>query len=87
MGGRLLPGIQVPIANFMYENEAGARVTIYMRTFGGEGAEISFHCRPDHDTGVFYWINKGMGYAIAGEMEKEKPLDVAKLAYRKIDPM
>ena len=87
VGGRLLPGIQVPVAHFMYENEAGERVTIYMRTFGGEEAEISFHYRLDRDIGVFYWVNKGMGYAIAGEMEKENLLEVAKLAYREIDPM
>ena len=87
VGGRLLPGHKVPVAHFMYENEAGERVTIYMRTFGGEGAEISFHYRRDDDIGVFYWVNKGMGYAIAGQMEKESLLSVAKLAYREIDPM
>lgn len=49
--------------------------------------EISFHYRRDDDIGVFYWVNKGMGYAIAGQMEKDKLLEVAKLAYREIDPM
>ena len=41
VGGRLLPGLNSPIAQFMYENKKGQPLTLYLRTFTGEGRQTA----------------------------------------------
>ena len=36
--------------------------------------------------GLFYWIDKPFGYALAGELSREELQPLAQLVYRQINP-
>ena len=86
VGGRLLSASSGPAALFMYQNEAGRRLTLYLSTAGAGIEETAFRYVHEAGIGVFYWIDGPLGYAIAGEMDKPKLLEVANLIYRQINP-
>ncbi|HEY2024987.1 anti-sigma factor [Paraburkholderia sp.] len=70
VGGRLLPGEAGPAAQFMYENRAGARLTLYVT--GMSRDETAFRLFRDGSRRTFYWINNGMGYALSGAIAEDK---------------
>lgn len=65
VGGRLLPGESGPAAQFMYEDKTGKRLTLYITAALKHTATIQM--LPDiNEQSTFYWISKGMGYALSG---------------------
>ena len=86
VGGRLLAGQRGPAALFMYENQKGERLTVYVRRSGGAGGETAFRYAHKDRVGVFYWIDGPLGYAISGEIEKPRLLEVANAIYRQLNP-
>jgi len=70
VGGRLLPGEAGPAAQFMYENQAGARLTLYVTGISRD--ETAFRLFRDGNRRTFYWINDGMGYALSGAIAEGK---------------
>jgi len=84
VGGRLLPGETGARAQFMFENSAGERVTLYVGTLEGPAAarETAFRFTADGPVPSFYWIDQGFGYALAGRLPREVLLKLATLAYR-----
>lgn len=76
MGGRLLPGDGGGArAQFMYEDPAGERVTVYVGALAQDksGAdETAFRFQRDGATSAFYWVDRGLGYALAGELPRER---------------
>ncbi len=86
VGGRLLAGRRGPAALLVYENQKGERLTIYVRRSAGAGGETAFRYAHKTGVGVFYWIDGPLGYAIAGEIEKPRLLEVASAIYRQLNP-
>jgi anti-sigma factor RsiW len=70
VGGRLLPGDAGPAAQFMYENQAGARLTLYVT--GGTHDKTAFRLLRDGDRRTFYWVSDEMGYALSGAIAEAK---------------
>jgi anti-sigma factor RsiW len=70
VGGRLLPGEAGPAAQFMYENQAGARLTLYVT--GTSRNETVFRLFRDGNRRTFYWVSDGMGYALSGPIAEAK---------------
>jgi anti-sigma factor RsiW len=65
IGGRLLPGEAGPAAQFMYEDKTGKRLTLYITAALKHTAALQM--LPDmNEESTFYWISKGMGYALSG---------------------
>lgn len=64
VGGRLLPGAAGPEAQFMYQNAAGARLTLYVSVSGRDRDAV--HLLSDGSRRTFYWSTDGMGYALSG---------------------
>ncbi|NIE65164.1 anti-sigma factor [Burkholderia sp. Ax-1719] len=64
VGGRLLPGAAGPAAQFMYQNEAGERLTLYVSESGRERDAV--HLLRDGSRRTFYWSTDRMGYALSG---------------------
>ncbi|MDR3096378.1 MAG: anti-sigma factor [Paraburkholderia sp.] len=64
VGGRLLPGAAGPAAQFMYQNQAGARLTLYVSASGRDRDAV--HLLSDGSRRTFYWSTDGMGYALSG---------------------
>jgi anti-sigma factor RsiW len=86
VGGRLLPGSERPAAQFMYQDETGQRLTLYVRTDVGENRETAFRYAHEAGLGVFYWIDGPVGYALVGPYERESLLGVAEVVYHQLSP-
>ncbi len=89
VGGRLLPGESGARAQFMFEDAAGERVTLYIgildnRTAAGSAAsrETAFRFASEGPVPSFYWMDQGFGYAVAGKLPRDVLLKLATLAYR-----
>ncbi|MFM0077320.1 anti-sigma factor [Paraburkholderia sediminicola] len=64
IGGRLLPGESGPAAQFMYQNMAGARLTMYVAVVPKDAT--AFRLFHDGNRGTFYWESQGTGCALTG---------------------
>lgn len=84
VGGRLLPSTTGPAAQFMYQDVKGQRLTLYVRTHAPDTRETAFRYEKDDGIGVFYWVDGPLGYALSGEIERARLLDVAKLVYHQL---
>ena len=86
LGGRLLPGNDGPVAQFMYQEATGKRLTLYV-TRPHKGDEITaFRFAQEGRVSVFYWIDRDCGYALSGELDKPQLSRVASLVYRQLEP-
>ena len=86
LGGRLLPGPDGPVAQFMYQDASGKRLTLYVSQ-PHKGDEITaFRFAKEGPVSVFYWIDRDCGYALSGEVEKPVLARVATLVYRQLEP-
>ncbi len=86
LGGRLLPGTDGPVAQFMYQDATGKRLTLYV-TRPHKGDEITaFRFTQDGPVSVFYWIDRDCGYALSGEIDKPQLARVANSVYRQLEP-
>ncbi len=86
LGGRLLPGPEGPVAQFMYQDGSGKRLTLYVtRPHSGEQT-TAFRFAQDDGVSVFYWIDKDCGYALSGEVDKGTLARVASSVYKQIEP-
>jgi anti-sigma factor RsiW len=86
VGGRLLPGDQGPAAQFMYQDAQGQRLTLYVRSNRDQTRETAFRFAQDGNVRVFYWIDRGLGLALSGEIEKDELLRVATTVYQQLNP-
>lgn len=87
VGGRLLPRDPGPVAQFMYQNAQGRRVTLYVRTEALEQRETAFRFAREGNVRVFYWIDRKFGYALSSaDMERDELLKLANIVYRQLNP-
>jgi anti-sigma factor RsiW len=86
VGGRLLPGDRGPVAQFMYQDPKGQRLTLYVRVNADDSRETAFRFAQEHGVGVFYWLDGKLGYALSGELDRIELLRVATAVYRQLNP-
>jgi len=86
MGGRLLPGETGPAAQFMYQDNRGQRLTLYVKREPARDAETAFRFTKEKGVSVFYWIDRDFGYALSGDLPKGDLLKVAETVYRQLNP-
>jgi anti-sigma factor RsiW len=86
VGGRLLSGPNGPVAQFMFQDTKGARLTLYVTTQKGDTRPTSFRFSQEGGVAVFYWIDDKYGYALSGEMARNDLLQVANLVYKQLNP-
>jgi len=87
VGGRLLPRDPGPVAQFMYQNAQGQRVTLYVRTEAPDQRETAFRYARDGNVRVFYWIDRKFGYALSSsDLERDELLRLANVVYRQLNP-
>lgn len=89
MGGRLLPGAVGARAQFMYQNAAGTRLTLYVGAVDGSmpGAgrtEAGFRFTDEGPVPGFYWVDQGFGYALSGPLSREALSALAQVVYRQL---
>lgn len=91
VGGRLLPGqpddrAPSPVAQFMYQDAKGQRLTLYVRVDAESLRESAFRFAQEKNVGVFYWVDQKLAYALSGEIEKADLLRVATAVYKQLNP-
>ncbi|MCC7483781.1 MAG: anti-sigma factor [Burkholderiales bacterium] len=86
VGGRLLPGERGPVAQFMYQDGRGTRLTLYVRVNAEPARETAFRYSREQGVSVFYWLDRNLGYALSGEMAKSDLLRVAEAVYQQLNP-
>lgn len=78
LGGRLLPGDDnAPLAQLMYEAAGGERLTLTVRHAARAQPETGFKLLERDGNSVFYWIDRDYGYALSGNIGKQRMLAVA----------
>lgn len=86
LGGRLLPGETAPRAQFMFENEQGLRVTLFVAVFGAGQAPAATVFRSVHDSAgeSFYWVEDQFGYALSGNLAASELQALAREVYAQL---
>lgn len=85
VGGRLLPGNRGPVAQFMYQEAGGQRLTLYVSTENAGQAEAGFRFAREGAVNVFYWIDGSFGYALSGGIDKGELARVATAVYDQLE--
>lgn len=86
-GGRLLPaddGGQV--AQFMYHNARGERVTLCISHRKTSASTTAFKLYQDGPVNVFYWVDGDFGYALSGGIDRKALLQLAHDVYAQLTP-
>lgn len=89
IGGRLLPGDTGPVAQFMYHDATGQRLTLYVTReapAAADGSTAAFRFGSDGPVNVFYWVHRNVGYAISGGADRQDLLRVAQEVHRQLAP-
>lgn len=89
VGGRLLPGDLGARAQFMFQNSAGIRLTLYLgavdKAAGSAVAgETAFRFAQEGAVPSFYWVDQGFGYALAGQVARQDLMQLAETVYRQL---
>lgn len=85
MGGRLLPGIEGPVAQFMFQDAAKKRVTVYVTSKQHKDPITAFRFIQEGPVSVFYWVDEDCGYAIAGEIARPELTRIANVIYKQVE--
>lgn len=65
-----------PAARLLYQDDAGRRVTLYMRA-GGKAGQTSFTFTRDGEAAQFFWQDSHMAYSLVGKMAQDQLLEIA----------
>lgn len=84
LGGRLLSDESGPVAQFMYQDAGGHRVTLYVRRAAVDKRETAFRHATEDGVEVFYWIDRDFGYALSGQIAHPLMQRLADAAYRQM---
>lgn len=98
-GGRLLPGDRGPVAQFMYQDLGGARITLYVtrQSAGNQGTApgaraqapdqaVAFRFAKEGDVNVFYWIDGAFGYALSSQASRSELARISGEVFRQLNP-
>ena len=85
IGGRLLPGNSGPVAQFMYHDASGQRLTLYVTTENAANRDIGFRFAKEGPVNVFYWIDGKFGYALSAGIDKSELARVATAVYDQLE--
>jgi anti-sigma factor RsiW len=74
----------MPVAQFMFEDAAGQRLTLYV-TREAAGKRTAFQFSRSGDVDVFHWVDQDFGYALSAYAGKEELLRVAQAVYAQLE--
>lgn len=83
MGGRLLPGATTPAAQFMYDDDRGTRLTLYMRADPGDET-TGFQIVERGGLSGLFWVDRGFGYAVLAQASRARLRPVAEAVWRQL---
>ncbi len=85
IGGRLLPGNSGPVAQFMYQDASGQRLTLYVSTENATHRDAAFRFAQEGKVNVFYWVDGQFGYALSSGIAKNDLARVATAVYQQLE--
>ena len=85
IGGRLLPDGHRAAAQFMFEDSAGERMTLYIRQALNR-QETAFLHAESTGLGIVYWVDNGLAYALTAMEDKAELIESATAVYRASNP-
>lgn len=87
VGGRLLPGEAGARAQFMYQNAAGERVTVYVcaSARGMASQPTAFRFEQNGPVSAFYWVDRDFNYALSGEMSRARLMQLSDQVYQQLN--
>lgn len=85
IGGRLLPGNAGPVAQFMYQDASGQRLTLYVSTERNDNRDTAFRFASEGPINIFYWIDGPYGYALSASIAKDELARIATSVYEQLD--
>jgi anti-sigma factor RsiW len=99
-GGRLLPGGHGPVAQFMYRNQLGSKLTLYVSNDvadlgsaagpveaaqqGAKNTDTAFRFAREGAVNVFYWVDGPFGYALSSDADRHVLAQVSAEVYRQL---
>lgn len=84
-GGRLLPGTDgAQVAQFMYNNARGERVTLCISRRKISSNTTAFKLYRDGPVNVFYWVDGDFGYALSSGIDRRELLQLAHDVYSQL---
>lgn len=83
VGGRLLPAAGGPAAQFMYEDDTGRRVTLYIIPVQ-ERRETSFRYATLDRLEAFFWTDEMISCALVGDLPRARLQEIATQAYKQL---
>jgi len=86
LGGRLLPGPDGPVAQFMYQEAGGKRLTLYVSKPNRTDTLTAFRFAQEGPVSVFYWMDRDCGYALSGELDRPTLTRIATTVYKQLEP-
>ncbi|MGI9134394.1 MAG: anti-sigma factor family protein [Rhodoferax sp.] len=87
VGGRLLPGASGARAQFMFQNSAAQRVTLYLGATSDtlpQGSQTAFSFDTEGTVSSFYWVDQGLGYALSGQLPRQTLMQLAQAVYQQL---
>ena len=84
MGGRLLPAGGRPAAQFMYDDNRGTRLTVYVRP-GRADERTAFRFEEQGEIAAFSWMDRGLSYVVTAKADRARLLGVAEAVYQQLD--
>ncbi|MFV2032528.1 MAG: anti-sigma factor [Gammaproteobacteria bacterium] len=85
IGGRLLPDGHRAAAQFMFEDSAGERMTLYIRQAVNR-RETAFLYTENDSLGIVYWVDNGLAYAVTAAAGKALLTETATAVYKAANP-
>ena len=85
LGGRLLPGPDGPVAQFMFQESSGKRLTVYVTGKTHKDPVTAFRFMREGNVNVFYWVDRDCGYAISGEIGRPDLSRIANVIYKQLE--
>jgi anti-sigma factor RsiW len=84
LGGRLLPSEQGPAAQFMYQNAAGDRLTLFVARIQATGLDVPIRAAHREPYGAFYWVDDDMACVLTGDVDDTILAAIARDAYQQV---
>lgn len=86
VGGRVLPDTDGPAAQFIFADDEGRKVSLYVRSEQANGVDITYALADD--LSMFYWNDEDRSYALVTRMDddqgREALLSAAKAVHRQL---